>query len=117
MAGALQYLLAGGVDLAVQVVDQCNQTVEPPTRHGAQLEPGEKLAAALAEHVGPVRLDPVPGALDSRRWDCAVAAAATRPLLSPRCCEPGKLERSPRPLLLLVRTDSRGPGGLPEQGR
>ena len=52
VAGALVDLAGGVGDLAVEVVDQRHQAVQPPPRRVAQLERGEELAAALAEQVG-----------------------------------------------------------------
>ena len=53
--GALLDLGGRLVALAVEVVDQRDQAVEPPARRGAQLKLGQKLAAAFAEQVGNAR--------------------------------------------------------------
>ena len=47
--GALLDLGGRCVDLAVEVVDQRDQAVQPPARRLAQLQVGEELASALAE--------------------------------------------------------------------
>jgi hypothetical protein len=44
--GALLDLLGGVIDLAVEVVDERDQAVQPPPRRLAQFEVGEELAAA-----------------------------------------------------------------------
>jgi hypothetical protein len=59
--GALVDLAGGLLDLAVKVADQRHQAVQAPPRRVAQLQAGEKLAAALAKQVRVLARDAVLG--------------------------------------------------------
>ena len=72
--GALVNLAGGLLDLAVKVADQRHQAVQAPPRRVAQLQAGEKLAAALAEEVGVLARDAV----------CLARIACTRFLTAER---------------------------------
>jgi hypothetical protein len=48
-------------DLAVEVADQAEQAVQSPAGRLAQGQLGQEAAAALAEEVGVLVLDPLPG--------------------------------------------------------